>query len=120
MEEVRQWLAKAEDEYDTALVNFKAKKYFSSAFWCQQAAEKGLKALLISATRRFPKIHDLVQLAKSGGAPPNILELCSKLNPAYTAARYPDFSKVFSSEESEVLLNASREVLRWIKKKLKF
>lgn len=117
-EEVKRWLNQAKEEFDTAGINFKAKKYFSAAFWSQQAAEKALKALLIKNTQSFPKIHDLVQLARLNKAPLEIVELCSKLNPAYTASRYPDTPKEYTREECEKVLLYCQEVLKWIEKNL--
>ena len=117
-EEVNRWIKPAEEELDTAKINFNAKKYFSAAFWSQQESEKALKALLINNTDRFPKIHDLVQLARMNKAPLQITELCAKLNPAYTASRYPDSPKEYGKEECEQMILYCGEVLKWIKKNL--
>jgi len=109
-EEVKRWMAQAKEELDTAQINFEAEKYFSAAFWCQQAAEKALKALLIDKTNEFPKIHDLTKLARLNSAPKEIVELCAKLNPAYTASRYPDSSKKYSKEECKQVIKHCQEV----------
>ena len=118
-EEVKRWIKQSKEEFDTAKINFEARKYFSAAFWCQQSIEKGLKALLIIKTADFPKIHDLTRLAKLNNAPIRILELCSKINPAYTASRYPDSPKEYSKKECEEIIDISQEVLQWIKKSLR-
>ena len=116
--EVNKWVEQAKEEFDTAKINFEAKKYFSSAFWCQQSIEKAFKALLIKRTNKFPKIHDLTKLAKLTNSPKNILRLCSKINPAYTASRYPDSPKKYSKEECKKLIAYSKVVLKWIEKNL--
>ena len=116
--EVKRWLKQAEEEFDTAKINFKAKKHFSAAFWCQQSAEKAFKALLINNTNKFPKIHDLTKLAKLNEAPLDIAELCAKINPAYTASRYPDSPKKYTREECRQIIKYCQKILKWIKKNL--
>jgi HEPN domain-containing protein len=61
---VRQWIAKADVDYRTAerLVRDADPIRESIAFHCQQAAEKYLKALLVSLQVEFPKTHDLEEL----------------------------------------------------------
>jgi HEPN domain-containing protein len=88
-EEVKRWLEQAKRDLITAENSFESKDYYASSFWCQQAAEKALKALLIKKTGEFPKIHDLTNLARLNMVPQRIVELCAKLNPAYTNSRYP-------------------------------
>ena len=118
-EEIKSWLEQSDEEFDTAKINFNAGKFFSAAFWCQQSAEKSFKALLIVKTGKFPKIHDLTRLAKLTGCPEKILELCAKLNPAYTVSRYPDSLKKYSKEECEEIMKYTEEILKWIKKNLR-
>src|SRR3989344_22290 len=117
--ETRRWLAQSDEEFKTAVINFRVKKYFSAAFLCQQSVEKGLKAMLIEKTRDFPKIHDLLKLAQLNKSPDRIQELCTLLNPAYTASRYPDVPKKYTQEECHQLVNSCKEVLAWIKKNLR-
>jgi HEPN domain-containing protein len=58
---VRQWLAKADADLDTAKFLFCPGKSFFPAicFHCQQAAEKYFKAFLTWRQIEFPKTHDL-------------------------------------------------------------
>jgi HEPN domain-containing protein len=74
--EVREWLKKAEDDYAGALhLSRRRKKPLPDlvCFHCQQAAEKFLKAFLISQETPFAKTHDLLAL----------LELCTKHQPEF-------------------------------------
>lgn len=57
-------------------------------------------------------------LARSANAPVNIVELCAKITPAYTAARYPDTPAKYSKADSEELLKYATEVLQWVTKRL--
>jgi HEPN domain-containing protein len=61
---VRQWFAKAELDYRAAerLVRDPEPLREIIAFHCQQAAEKYLKAVLVSLQIEFPKTHDLEEL----------------------------------------------------------
>ncbi|MBS3096716.1 HEPN domain-containing protein [Candidatus Woesearchaeota archaeon] len=117
-EEVKRWMKQAQEDYETAKFNFDGKKYKSAAFWCQQSAEKAFKALLIKKTNKFPKIHDLTKLAKLNESPLRILELCAKINPAYTASRYPDSPKKYTKKECSQIIKYCEEVLKWVKKNI--
>lgn len=63
---IREWLEKADGDFEAALSLSKSKRrkkiYYIIAFHCQQAIEKYLKTLLICHKIDFPKIHDLVKL----------------------------------------------------------
>ncbi len=115
---VKDWFDHGLKDFDTAEKLRGLDKYNDSAFYCQQASEKALKALLINKTNSFPKIHDLTRLARLADAPKNIIKLCSILNPAYIATRYPDSPKDYTKEECDKLLVFCKEVLEWIKKSL--
>lgn len=121
--EVKNWLAQAKDDLKKAEDNFKASHLDGAAFFCQQSIEKALKALLIQTSGNFPKIHDIVALARMTNAPPDVVNKCKKINPYYTETRYPDFSKTipakaFSKEEIEEVIKLSKEALNWIEKSL--
>lgn len=116
--EVENWWKQAAKDFEKAEVLYKSRHFDGTAFFCQQAIEKGLKGLLIQTTESFPKIHDLTRLAKLVEAPEKIRKLCSKINPAYTASRYPDSAEQYSEEDCEKLLTYSKAVLQWIERKL--
>jgi len=117
-EEVKEWIKQAGKDLRTAKHSLKDKDYYASSFWCQQSIEKGFKALSIKNTESFPKIHDLKQLAELNNAPEEIVELSTKINPAYIAARYPDVAAKYNKKNTEEILKYSNLVLKWIKKNL--
>lgn len=45
-EEAMRWLSQADEDLRTAEILFSSQRYGPCAFFCQQAAEKGLKAML--------------------------------------------------------------------------
>ncbi len=110
-EEVKRWMNQSEEDYDTAKVSYDAKKYYAASFWCQQAAEKALKAFLIGKTGNFPKVHDLTKLARLCNAPEEIIQFCAKINPAYVATRYPDVAEKYTPNDAELTLKYGLKVL---------
>jgi len=117
-EEVKEWMKQAEKDLRTAKHNIKSKDYYAACFWCQQSTEKGFKALLIKNTESFPKIHDLKRLAELNKAPEEIIELSTKINPSYIAARYPNVAAKYNKKSSEETIKNCDKVLKWIKKNL--
>jgi HEPN domain-containing protein len=93
---VKEWLNKADADYETALLLYKKKKkniYYIIAFHCQQAIEKYLKALLICDKIDFPKTHDLIRLLDLIKTKDSFLNGIRKelnlLNPFAVGFRYP-------------------------------
>jgi len=59
----REWLAKADVDVSAAKALLATNAHFDTvAFHAQQAAEKALKALLVSHQVEFPKTHDIKRL----------------------------------------------------------
>lgn len=92
----QEWLKKAEEDYQVALVlSRKIKPSFlnSVCFHSQQAAEKYLKAYLVLNKVRFPKTHDLILLKNFCRNCESEFELISDLimalNPYSVEFRYP-------------------------------
>lgn len=64
IEELKSWIAQAEEDFSAAKALFRLKKPLltGACFHAQQSAEKYLKALLILKDFDFPKTHDLPTL----------------------------------------------------------
>lgn len=84
-----------------------------AAYHAHQAAEKGLKALQIHRSGEHERTHDLVRLYHRLDVPPEYRSLLEDLNPADTAARYPDADEVHLDEPDETLEQVG-ELLTWI------
>jgi HEPN domain-containing protein len=117
---VRQWFAKAELDYRAAerLVRDPEPLREIIAFHCQQAAEKYLKALLVSLQIEFPKTHDLEELlellAPVRSDVAATLEGIEVLSPFGVKIRYPgDFPELLPGQEQTVfdLAHRTREVI---------
>lgn len=92
---IREWLAKADENFEFALVNLEEGKPFFAliCFHFQQAAEKYLKAYIAAYDLEFRKIHDLPALLKTCMGKDSSLEQlrpdCEFLNAFYIETRYP-------------------------------
>ena len=121
-EEVKRWWKQTLTDIDTAKSLYKIKKYSYSSFWCQQAAEKALKTLLLKNGYKIIKTHDLVLLSRKLSAPENIVQLCKELTPVYVETRYPDLGeegfKKFTSQETKEDIKMMEVITRWVKKNL--
>jgi len=64
-EEAERWWKYSESDVKTAKYLFEGKKYKDASFYCQQAVEKLLKAVVVLQTgQRPPRTHDLQGLAE--------------------------------------------------------
>jgi HEPN domain-containing protein len=117
---VRQWFAKAELDFRAAerLVKDPEPLREIIAFHCQQAAEKYLKALLVSRQIEFPKTHDLEELLELlAPVRPDVvamLEGIDVLSPFGVKIRYPgDFPELLPGQEQIVfdLADRTREAI---------
>lgn len=93
--EARRWFEFVENDLRTAEACLAAKPILlgSAAYHCQQAAEKVIKGLLVAASRPFPKIHDIKDLADRAAPDyPSLVERMDALRevtPWGFAYRYP-------------------------------
>lgn len=119
MEEIREWMNKADKDFSTAIYNLKGNELEAAGFFFQQAAEKALKAFYIKKHKKLLKTHVLTILAESLAAPKEILEACKNLTPAYQYTRYPDILKETDINEiiTELKANAE-EIIKWAKENI--
>lgn len=94
--DVFEWVAKAEQDYQTAEVMARKRKNPVPdvvGFHCQQCIEKYLKVLLVFKKLDFPKTHDLIELLEIALKKEPLLEIYRPdlriLNPFSVQFRYP-------------------------------
>ena len=63
--ESREWLAKADEDLGSARVLIGSGHIANALFFCQQAAEKSLKAFLTWHEQAFRRTHDLEELGEA-------------------------------------------------------
>lgn len=116
--EVFDWFNSAEDDLETARILFEQEIYYACVFYCQQAAEKALKALYIFQKKKNTPSHNLISISRELNAPEKIVSACKKLNPHYIQTRYPDAANAipkdaYDDEIAEELLQKAKEVFEW-------
>jgi len=119
--QIRQWIEKAEEDLLAAehLLTLGQRSPFATVcFHAQQCIEKYIKALLVSLTIDFPKIHDIGELAELLPAGYNVpLEETQqeRLTDYAVVSRYPGNWEPLTqtdAEEAVALARRVREVVR--------
>lgn len=125
IEIVREWLTKADDDFEFALVNFEEGKDFFAqiCFHFQQAAEKYLKCYIIAQELEFRKVHDLHLLLKTClSKDPSFEQLredCEYLTTFYVDTRYPvHWPTHFSQNETQEAFQSASRIQSLVKEKL--
>jgi HEPN domain-containing protein len=125
IEIIRDWLKKADEDFQFAVENLKEQKpfYAQICFHFHQATEKYLKAYVVANELEFRKIHDLPLLLRICSSKDSSLDIlrdpCEYLNAFYLETRYPvHWPTNFSYEEAEKALRAADQVRSVIKEKI--
>ena len=125
VEIVREWLEKADEDFEFARVNLQERKpfYAQICFHFHQAAEKCLKAYIIAHELEFLKVHDLSMLLRiclsKDPAFEQLHEACEYLNAFYIEARYPvHWPTNFSYEETQKSLQFTEGIRSFVKARL--
>jgi HEPN domain-containing protein len=86
-------------------------------FHAQQAAEKAIKAVLLSRQIEFPLTHDieeLLEIAENAGIPQlDQIREAGSLTPYAVEARYPGFWSEISVTEAKEALKTEEQTLSW-------
>ena len=119
-DDIKDWISIAEDNLATAEILYQNERFKDACYYCQQVAEKALKAVQIAKLKRYDKIHFLPDLAESVKAPKSISIFAKRLTTYYINSRYPLPEHVAATEkETEDAISGCREVLEWAKSTLK-
>ncbi len=124
MDDITMWWKQAQKDFEVAQSLCQIKHYYAAAFFCQQAAEKGLKALYMKSKHEKPtQTHSLVYLASNLGADRKYFQLLKNLSSDFITARYPDITESLPYENytKEILddyVKQMKELMEWIGKKL--
>ena len=118
--DAQRWLRQAQEDMATAIVLFEAERYAPCAFFCQQAVEKGLKAVLYSAGERpwghsIPSLLDQVCAVLGIEAEDAPVGEVEALDEHYMRPRYPDAQPEqlpeYDLSAAELALEQARTVL---------
>jgi HEPN domain-containing protein len=126
-DKIKYWLELAEYDLLTAEAMLEAKRFLYVGFMCHQIAEKSIKALFVKNIDETPPYtHNLRLLLEKAGVINELdditLEFISELQPLNIEARYPTYKdnilRILTYEKCEQLINNTKILLEWIKKKL--
>jgi HEPN domain-containing protein len=112
----RMWVERAEEDLLVAELLLSSEESCPSSTICfhaQQCTEKYAKALLVSLSIPFPKVHDigeLLHLVPTSINVPLTPEEQEQLTFYATTARYPGDYEPVSREDAEAMLSAARKL----------
>jgi HEPN domain-containing protein len=115
----REWLNRAKSNLAKAKIASEDSEIYLEdlCFDAQQAAEKAIKAVLISINVRFPYSHNLGQLLtlveQAGLSVPNPVRQAAGLSDYAVQLRYPGFSEPVIWTEYEEAHATAEAVVRW-------
>lgn len=128
LDSTRKWIDISDEDLSMAEISFEHGRYLHMTFFCQQSIEKALKGLYFEKKQQTPpRKHDLLALSAS-------CELLDELSieqktflatvsEYYIESRYPEdranLAKTCTQEFAEQMLDETKEVLAWVKKRLK-
>ncbi|MCG0275646.1 MAG: HEPN domain-containing protein [Thermosediminibacteraceae bacterium] len=125
MKEENRWLEFALDDLDSGEIMYKAGKYNMVCFFAHQAAEKALKAFLVSRKQNPPRIHNIVDLvnlcASYNKSFSELLPKARILNQFYIPTRYPTAlpgstaSGIPDNKTAEKAINFAKEIVSFCK-----
>ena len=121
---IREWLLKADDDFEFASINLQERKpfYAQICFHFHQAAEKYLKAFIVANELEFRKIHDLPVLLKTCASIDSsfkqLRDACEYLNSFYVETRYPvHWPTSLSYETAKKALQHTEAIRSFVKSK---
>ena len=112
------WREEAKEDIQVARENYENGRYRFAMFLANLALEKGLKALVVRATRDVPpRIHNLTVLAEKAGLAldEETMTFLSAMDHYQMAGRYFDSrDAVIGGAEAERNLVRTEEMIEWL------
>lgn len=119
---INYWLTTSKQDYTSARILYKNKRYHHALFFCHLSVEKMLKALIVQKTKAAPPlIHDLVRLAEKAGISltERYRDALAEITTFNIETRYDDYKLSFYKKANKQFalkyLRATRGVLKWLK-----
>lgn len=121
-----EWFRQAEYDLETARIMFKAGRYIYTVFMSHLSLEKALKGLYTKRFNEMPhQIHSLTFFSEKLklNLPEEMGIFLDTISTLSVPTRYPDdiqrLLKGFKKAETKKILFKTKEILEWLKKKLK-
>ena len=113
----REWLNRARSNLALAKHRIPGAYVEDLCFEAQQAAEKALKAVLISLDVEYPYVHDLARLLSlledAGASIPDTVRRAAALTPYALITRYPGLARPVTELEYLAAVATAEAVVRW-------
>jgi len=121
-QEIMNWWLQAQRDVLTAGHSLQSKDYYACVFWCQQALEKGLKAMIMHTKRvsiRELSVHSLATLGVYAKVPQKFRLFLRNVSSEYYLSRYPDASEavpytLYNDADAREILHQAQEVMQWL------
>lgn len=124
-EKVGFWVENAEYDLQTAEVMHQSARYSYTAFMCQQALEKIIKAVYLQENKaEAPRSHNLSYLVGllNLNIEADLINLLAELSTYYIEGRYPTYkekiSQLINKDKSQTILIQTGEAFKWLKSQI--
>ena len=118
----REWLNRARSNLAMARNRVPDAYLEDLCFEAQQAAEKAIKAVMISHEIDFPYVHNLAlllsMLEEDGETIPNQVRRATRLTPYAVDTRYPGLSNPVEEQEYVDAVEIAETVVRWAEERV--
>lgn len=118
----REWLNRARSNLALAKNRIPGAYLEDLCFEAQQAAEKALKAVLISLDVEFPYVHDLARLLSlleaAGASTPDAVRKAAILTPYALITRYPGLTRPVAEGDYLAAVDTAEAVVRWAEQQI--
>ena len=118
----REWLNRARSNLALAKNRVPDVYLEDLCFEARQAAEKAIKAVMLSRNINFPYVHDLALLLsileEGGEAFPETIRRAARLTPFAVDARYPGIGQPVSEQQYLEAVAIAEAVVRWTEERL--
>jgi len=124
----RDWLSEAEYDLETAVILLENRRYNAACFYAQQAAEKAVKAVLLSRNiwRVGHSVLDLLkELRHHVEVPEELLDAARALDKHYIPPRYPNVfnsgapHEYYTEEDAREAVELAGKVLAFARRALR-
>lgn len=110
--------AQSKADLTTATTLRDAGIYYAAVFFAQQAAEKALKAALLTRGSQNPRGHNLITFANDLGAPLDVMNAAAELNIEFLSSRNPEHAdgvpaQMYDLASANLHLDACDVVVLW-------
>lgn len=114
---VSRWLKYADEDLSIARYLHKGRKYRGAFCFCQESAEKALKAMILHKKKKFTRVSDLGVLVRESILDESMTKDWERL--FHTDAKYPDARiKSYTKIESEEGVKIAEEIVKWVRDNL--